>query len=418
MAQIPSSPLGTLANKRLLLAVTGSIAAYKAPGLLRLLQKAGASVDVVLSQAARHFVGEATFAGLGARVYGDMWSTPGELHVELGGSVHGLVVAPATADTVARLAQGRSDDLLGATVLCSTAPLFLVPALHPSMWSSPVTQENVARLKKRGARFIGPAHGEVASGAVGEGRFEDPERIVQELEIAFSTTGLLRGRHVVVTAGPTKERLDPVRALTNDSSGKMGFALAEQAARQGARVTLIAGPVALPTPAGVTRIDVESALEMSVALDRALGDDLAEADVLIMAAAVADYRPRMTADEKLKRGPDAHQLELVPNPDILATIGKRRSRQSPVLVGFALETAPADALVALGRRKLIDKRVDLIVANSAQESLGRDENTVLLVSAQDCRKLGPLPKPVVATYVLEWIADRLDTAPTSGEFSA
>lgn len=414
---LSSSEAGSsLAKRRLLLGVTGSIAAYKAPALYRLLKKAGAQVEIVLTEAASRFVGAATFRGLGAQVHEGLWDAGGELHVELAQRNHAIVLAPASAESMARLAHGRADDLLAATVLCSRAPLILAPAMHPVMWASAATQDNVRTLHSRGARFIGPVHGEVASGDEGEGRFEEPDAIVRGLEVLLATRGLLEGRRVVVTAGPTSERIDPVRALTNFSSGKMGFALAEQAARQGAEVFLVAGPVSLPTPPGVRRLDVESALEMQATLDGILGADLSGADALIMAAAVADYRPAQPSTEKLKRDGSPLSLDLLPNPDILGSIGRRRTQSLPLLVGFALETATGDALISLGRRKLIDKRADLIVANGTTESLGRDDSRVLLVSAQDCLKLDMLPKPRVAAHVIEWVAQRLLSPP--GEQSA
>ncbi len=404
---------GALSGRRVLLAVTGSIAAYKAVLLLRLLKKAGADVEVVLTNAARRFVGAATFSGLGAPVHEDMFSAPGELHVSLGQRADVLLIAPATADVLARLRQGRADDLLTATALCLRGRLMLAPAMHPTMWHAAAVQENVSLLQERGAELIGPVAGEVASGDSGMGRMAEPEQIVAALTRTLRSDAHLEGRHVVVTAGPTREPIDPVRFLTNTSSGKMGFAIAAEAARQGARVTLIAGPVHLSTPAGVDRLDVRTTEEMRRALWSVLGDDLQGADALVMCAAVADYRPRTTAEQKLKRGSEL-QLELVPNPDLLAEIGAARRGTTPALTGFALETGDDKALVAAARGKLQRKKVDLVVANAAAESLGRDDNRVLLVTDVETTPLPTLPKEAIAQRLIEWMSARLSApaAPT------
>lgn len=407
-----------LAGRRVLLAVTGSIAAYKAVLLFRLLQKAGAELEVLLTEAGARFVGAATFRGLGAEVHTDMFSAPGELHVSLGERIDLLVVAPTTADTLARLREGRGNDLLTATVLCSRADVVLVPAMHPRMWAASAVRENVAALSARGVHVVGPVEGEVASGDVGLGRMAEPQQVLTALAELVATRAALRGKHIVVTAGPTSEPIDPVRALTNVSSGKMGFAIAAEAARRGARVTLIAGPVGLPTPAFVTRKDVGTALQMREALWQALGEDLNGADALVMSAAVADYRPKQPSTHKLKRDGRPLQLELVPNPDLLAEIGAARGRPGPLLVGFALETGTDDELVARGRQKLQAKGVDLIVANHAAESLGRDDNRVLFVSEREHQALPRLTKAEVSHRLLEWMVSRLletrGTAPVGG----
>lgn len=407
MSRTPQPRGGSLAKKRILLAVTGSIAAYKAPLLLRLLKRAGAHVEVVLTTSAQKFIGAATFSGLGARVHDTLWTGAGEPQVELARAADALVVFPATADTLARLAQGRADDLLTAAVLCSEAPLFLAPAMHPAMWSHAATQDNVRALRQRGAHFVGPAHGEVASGDTGEGRLEEPENMLAALEAVLAGPGLLAGKKIVVTAGPTREPLDPVRSLTNLSTGKMGFAIAEQAARQGADVRLISGPVSLATPPLVRRIPVETTAQMQAALAQQLGPDLSQVDALVMAAAVCDYRPAHPSTQKLKRDGQTFTQEFVPNPDLLQEIGLRRKSSHPLLVGFALETAPGDALINLGRKKLLEKRADLIVANRVEESLGREESRVYLITAKDCRPLDLMPKIQVAAHLVEWIAQRL-----------
>jgi phosphopantothenoylcysteine decarboxylase/phosphopantothenate--cysteine ligase len=401
---------GRLSGKHITLCVTGSIAAYKAVLLLRALQKEGASLDVVLTNSAAELVGPATFAGLTGRaphraMFGD--DLAGELHVELAQKSDLLLIAPATADTLARLAQGRSDDLLGATALCATCPVLVAPAMHPSMWAHPATQRNVRTLvEDRRVGFVGPVEGEVASGDVGVGRLAEPDTIVSFV-IAQLTSATLRGRHVVVTAGPTAEDIDPVRFISNRSSGKMGFAVAERAAAHGARVTLIAGPVALDTPAGVTRVDVRSALAMRGALWQALKPDLSGADALVMTAAVADYRPAETHASKLKRGAESLGLELVPNDDLLAEIGAAREAQKPILVGFALETETDERLIHAARGKLAKKRVDLVVANHPDRSIGKDQISGNLVGVRDAEEFGPLSKHEAADRILEFVATRL-----------
>ncbi len=426
-----SNVVGPLSGKLVLLGVTGSIAAYKAVLLFRLLRKAGANVHVILTESAKRFVGEATFRGLGAEVHTDMWSSPGELHVELAAQADAILIAPATADILARLSQGRADDLLTATALCRRGELVLAPAMHPRMWDNAAVAHNVTLLASRGATFIGPVEGEVASGDVGLGRLAEPESIVAELVELLAHedsrsgaapreggAGALQGRHVVVSAGPTSEALDPVRSLTNVSSGKMGFAIAAAFAAQGARVTLVAGPVSQPTPFGVDRVDVRSALDMREALWAALGADLRNADALVMTAAVADYRPKHRSEAKLKRSGEPLTLELVPNPDLLAEIGRARQGRVPVLVGFALETATDDELVQLARKKLVTKLVDLVVANHADESLGRDDNRAFLVSASDCKPFPRSSKAELAELIVAHVAQRFEAVSLPEESSA
>jgi phosphopantothenoylcysteine decarboxylase / phosphopantothenate---cysteine ligase len=403
-----SEPPSPLSGHRVTLCVTGSIAAYKAAALLRLLRKAGASVEVVLSRAALEFVGPATFQGLNAKPpHGELFDRDhgGELHVDLAKNSDAIVIAPASADCLSRLAMGRADDLIAAIALSAHCPVLVAPAMHPNMWCHPATQRNVATLGSDGVRFVGPVDGEVASGDRGLGRMAEPEQIALELSRLFSG-GPLSGRRIVVTAGPTLEALDPVRALSNRSSGKLGFALAERARARGAEVTLIAGPVSLPTPPGVRRVDVESALSLQRALWDALGPDLSKVDALIMAAAVADYRPRAASDSKLKRsGPLT--LELEPNPDLLAEIGARRTAARPVLIGFALETDTDEKIVESAREKLTKKRVDLVVANHAAESIGRDDIRITLVGPDTAAPFGPVPKAEAAERLLDWLVARL-----------
>jgi phosphopantothenoylcysteine decarboxylase / phosphopantothenate---cysteine ligase len=405
---------GKLAGKRILLCVTGSIAAYKSPNILRQLRGAGAEVKVLLTESAEKFVTRAVFSGLGAPVFTDMWGSEGEPHVELAAWAQLIALAPASADTLARMRQGRAEDLLTATLLCFKGPMLIAPAMHPAMWQNAATCENVAVLRGRGAVFVGPVHGEVASGEEGIGRMEEPEVIAHWIgKQLIEASGPLRGRRIIVTAGPTRESLDPVRAITNISSGKMGYAIAAAAVARGASVTLISGPVHLKPPTGVDCIFVESANQMKWAIEDALGPSQEGADVLIMSAAVSDYRPAEASSVKIKRGEGELTLQLKPNPDILKSVGTARIGLRPVLVGFALETLPDRELVFQARQKLIEKRVDLIVANRVAESLGRDESRVQLVSAQDCTALPSMSKASVAARLLDWVEKRLNSQQTN-----
>jgi len=409
-----------LAGKTVVLAVTGGIAAYKAVEVARLLKKSGARVVPLLTKNATKFVGAVTFSGItGEAVHEDLWDAgvSGELHVLLAAEADAIVVVPATADTLVRLATGRSDDLLAATLLCARCPIWVAPAMHPNMWSHPATAHNTELLRARGVGFVGPVDGPVASGDSGLGRMAEPADIFAALQssllgtqAAYSSQKLADfvGKHLVVTAGPTHEPIDPVRFLGNRSSGKMGFAIAEAAARRGATVTLIAGPVHLPTPVGVRRLDITTARE----LRDAVFAERERTDVLVMAAAVADFRPREAAAQKIKKSAQddgAPTLDLVRNPDILAAIGAARSAEHPrptVLVGFALETGDDASVVAYARDKIRRKKCDLIVANRADESLGKDENRVFLVAD---RRGGDIPvvagsKSHVASRLLDVIA--------------
>jgi phosphopantothenoylcysteine decarboxylase/phosphopantothenate--cysteine ligase len=326
-----------------------------------------------------------------------------------------LVIAPATADLLARLAEARADDLITATALCARCPILAAPAMHPAMWAHPLTQRNVERLRSvPGWEFLGPVIGEVASGEKGMGRMMEPEEIAAAIVRRLTSAppapqgaGDLTGLRLVVTAGPTLEDLDPVRALTNRSSGKMGFAIAESAARRGARVNLIAGPVALATPPGVERLDVRSALDMQAALARALGNPQAPVAAVVMCAAVADYRPRDVSPVKMKRSTGNLTIELVPNPDLLAEIGATRTGVRPFLLGFAVETQSGQRLIAAGRAKLTQKRVDAIVANAAADALGTDETRAVLVTRDGEQPLGPGSKAAVADQITAFLASQL-----------
>jgi phosphopantothenoylcysteine decarboxylase/phosphopantothenate--cysteine ligase len=398
-------PLGRpLSGRTVALCLTGSIAAYKAVELARLLVQAGARVLPVMTASAARFVGPVTLAGIcGEAVATDMWDAAngGEPHVDIARRSDAVAIVPAAADTLARLAHGRADDLVAAVALCAEVPVVVAPAMHPRMWAHPATQRNVAELAaQKRVTFVGPVHGEVASGDVGVGRMAEPTAILAAVVAALSPRDL-SGARIVVTAGPTLEDLDPVRFLGNRSSGKMGFAIAERAASRGADVTLISGPVNLATPYGVRRVDVRGALAMQAALWQALGRDLSRADALIMAAAVADYRPREVSAHKLKKGENQVNIELVSNPDLLAEIGACRAGKRPVLVGFAVETSGGEALIELARRKLTQKRVDLVVANEAEDSFGHETNRASLVWASAVEQLAELSKRSLADVVLD-----------------
>jgi phosphopantothenoylcysteine decarboxylase/phosphopantothenate--cysteine ligase len=393
-----------LAGKRLTLCVTGSIAAYKAVLLARRLLAEGAELEVSLSAAAREFVGPATFSGLTGRpLLGEMFAPDraGEPHVTLGKTSDLVLVVPATADALARFAHGRADDFASALVSCAECPVLAAPAMHPNMWSNTATARNVATLAADGrVRLVGPVAGAVASGDVGMGRMAEPDVIFEAVLATLSERRSLRGVRLLVTAGPTTEDIDPVRYVGNRSSGKMGFAVAERAAELGAAVTLVAGPVSLPTPRGVERIDVESADSLERALWQVLGEDLAGTDALVMAAAVADYRPAAPSATKLRRGDAPLTLELVPNPDVLAEIGRARRGPRPVLVGFALGTEDDASAVVTARQKLAAKGVDFVVSNHASESLGRDDIRAILVGPSDEEHVPLGPKRALADRIL------------------
>jgi phosphopantothenoylcysteine decarboxylase/phosphopantothenate--cysteine ligase len=376
-----------------------------------------------MTRAAREFIGPITLSGLcGEPVHEAMFdpSFAGELHVELARLADVVLLVPATADLLARMASGRADDLITALALCAKGPVLAAPAMHPRMWSHPATQRSVAALRADGrVELIGPVDGEVASGERGVGRMADPADIAKAA-LARAEKQDLTSVRVLVTAGPTVEDIDPVRFLGNRSTGKMGFAVAERAAARGAEVTLIAGPVALPTPFGARRVDVRSALDMQGALRDALGPELKGADILIMTAAVADYRPKDVSATKRKRSAEPMTLELSPNPDLLAEIGAARARhpeasrvKRPVLVGFAVETDTDERVVAEASRKLAAKQIDLIVANHASDAFGKDDNRATLITAGPSHEgapsggtggsalpLGVLPKTALADQIL------------------
>jgi phosphopantothenoylcysteine decarboxylase/phosphopantothenate--cysteine ligase len=406
----------SLAGKTIVLGVTGSIAAYKAVVLARLLVQAGAKVHAVLTAGAERFVGAVTFSGItGNAVSRDMWDPAfqGEKHVELASRADLVIVAPTTADAIARFAQGRADDLLGAVHLCAKCPVLMAPAMHPHMWSHPAVQANVAALRSHGRiTLVGPVDGVVASGESGLGRMAEPEAIVAAAEALLAPRKAL-GLRVLVTAGPTQEAIDPVRYLGNRSSGTMGFAIARAFADAGADVQLIAGPVSHETPPGVARTNVESARQMFDAVHGALGAGLEGADVVIMAAAVADFRPETAAAHKIKKTDDAAApvVALVKNPDILASLGAARSKATPLLVGFALETGTDAEVLSYAAAKLARKRVDMVVANAAVDALGGADTRAFFVDAHGHTGGAAQSKSALAAELVKWV---LEHRPSTG----
>jgi phosphopantothenoylcysteine decarboxylase/phosphopantothenate--cysteine ligase len=391
-----------LKEKSVVLGVTGGIAAYKAAALCSQLVKAGALVDVILTPAAAEFVGPLTFQALTHRpVVSDMFSllTETEIgHVSLAKRADLLVIAPATANTIAKLAAGLADNMLTATVLATEAPILLAPAMESQMWANPLTQENVERLRHlRDVAVIGPAEGRLASGASGVGRMAEPEEILDAACWALGRHGPLNGRRVVVTAGGTREPLDPIRFLGNRSSGRMGYSLARAARDRGADVMVIS-TVETPAPYGARLVAVETAAEMCEAVLQALP----ETEVLLMAAAVADYRPARVAPGKIKKDERGLALELERTVDILAQVATRR-RADQVVVGFAAET---ENLIENAREKLARKRLDLIVANDARLAMGAAASQVILVGADGrVQSLPLMSKDEVAASVLDWIIE-------------
>ena len=367
-----------LAGRRILLGVTGGIAAYKSVYLLRLLVEAGADVQVVMTPAATRFVGPETFAALSHHpVHSDVFERTDEvLHVRLAHEADLAVVAPATANVLAKVANGLADDLLTSVLLESTSPLVIAPAMHFGMWEHPATQANVRLLVERGATVVGPGQGSLAAGDEGVGRMAEPEEILAAVTEAVGGGGDLAGRRILATAGPTFEPIDAVRFLGNRSSGKMGWAVAAEAARRGASVTLVTGPVGLKEPPGVEVIHVETAAEM----EEAVQSRYAAVDAVVMAAAVADWRPARPATGKLKKDDGPPSLALEPTTDILSALGKRKERQ--VLVGFAAETGD---LESEGRRKLTEKNLDFIVVNQVGTEgtgFGSDTDRATIISRQ------------------------------------
>jgi phosphopantothenoylcysteine decarboxylase/phosphopantothenate--cysteine ligase len=397
--------MADLDGKNVVLGVSGGIAAYKSPDLVRRLRERGARVQVVMTPGATRFVTSLSFQAVSGRpVRGEIWDEAAEAamgHIEIARWADLVLVAPASADFIARLAAGLADDLLSTLCLATEAPLVLAPAMNRVMWSNAATQDNVRRLAARGVAFIGPAEGDQACGEVGPGRMVEPGAIADELPACLAPgTEDLAGRRVVVTAGPTREIIDPVRYLTNRSSGKMGFAVARAARSAGADVTLIAGPVSLATPPGVKRIDVESAADMLAAAETAVDG----ADIFIAAAAVADYRPVHPSGRKIKKTSENLALELTRNPDVLATVAARGNR--PFVVGFAAET---DEVEANALKKLQAKNLDMIAANRVGPGVGFDcdQNRLTVFWPGGQETLPAASKTALAGQLIRLIAGRL-----------
>ncbi|MBI1822058.1 MAG: bifunctional phosphopantothenoylcysteine decarboxylase/phosphopantothenate--cysteine ligase CoaBC [Nitrospirae bacterium] len=389
-----------LKNKHIILGVTGSIAAYKALSLLRQLKSTGASVTVVMTESAQKFVTPLSFQILsGQKVHTDIFPPSFEMsHITLADQVDLIVVAPATANCLAKMASGLADDLLSALILASSAPVILVPAMDGEMWTKPVTRDNVTSLLKQGFQFIWPEKGLLASGKFGEGRFASEAVILNEIELFFNKKSDLASKKVCITSGPTLEPIDPVRFISNRSSGKMGFALAQEALNRGARVTLISGPTALETPTGIEAIFVETGEQMAEAVSKVFPT----ADIVIMAAAVADFKVDHPSTVKIKKSQEKMALKLVKTRDILAELGKSKAKQ--ILVGFAAETESFDEAPL---KKLKEKNLDLIVANNVTlkgAEFGSDTNIVVFFDREGKKDQFPLlSKKKVAENIFDKI---------------
>jgi len=387
--------------RRIVLGITGGIAAYKAAELTRLLVKEGIAVEVVMTPAATQFIAPMTLQALsGNPVLTDLWHSGAANamgHIDLSRHADAIVVAPASADFIAKLAQGHADDLLSTLCLARNCPLLVAPTMNVQMWTNPATQRNVAQLKADGIEMLGPGSGGQACGEVGDGRMIEPEEILAGL-IAWAQPKLLAGKRVLLTAGPTFEAIDPVRGVTNLSSGKMGFALAQACAEAGAAVTLVAGPTAQPTPAGVMRVDVRSAADMAEAVDSVVK----ACDIFIAVAAVADYTPADAQAKKLKKSAQPLTLALKPTVDILAAVAARP--KAPYCVGFAAETNDVNENAEAKRRR---KKLPLLVANRAQDTLGQDENEVTLLDDAGAHPLPRMDKLALARRLVAEIAQRL-----------
>jgi len=399
---------------RVLLGVTGGIAAYKSPDLVRRLIERGADVQVVMTSAAQRFVSPMTFQAVSGRpTRSDLWDNTAEAamgHIELARWAQIVLIAPASADFLARRAGGRADDLLCTLCVATEAPIMLAPAMNRVMWANKATQANVETLIARGVRILGPASGNQACGEVGAGRMWEPVQLSEAVLAPPVNAGILAGLNVLITAGPTRERLDPVRYLTNRSSGKMGFAVAEAAREAGAHVTVVTGPVQLQTPVGVTRINVESARDMYAAVHRQVGD----ADIFIAAAAVADFQPVTVAKQKIKKQGGSVKLELEPAPDIIKSVADMAKR--PFVVGFAAETNDVEENA---RIKLKRKKLDMIAANEVGDGIAFDceDNALTVIWPGGKMEVARGPKIDVARELIALIAKRLpppDGSPRRG----
>ncbi len=391
-------------GKRILLGVTGGIAAYKSPDLVRRLRDRGAEVQVVMTGGAREFVTPTTFQAVSGRtVRSDLWDAAAEAamgHIELARWADAVLIAPASADFLARLATGQANDLLSTLCLATEAPIAVAPAMNHVMWANAATRANVATLAQRGVRVFGPAEGDQACGEIGEGRMLEPVDLAERVLALLPASGALAGRRVLITAGPTRERIDPVRFVSNRSSGKMGFAVAQAAREAGATVVLVAGPVSLPTPAGVARIDVESAADMLAAVLR----ELPGTDIFISTAAVADYRPARAAEQKIKKTAESLELAMERTADVLATVAARADR--PYAVGFAAET---ESVEQNARTKLMKKNLDMIAANEVghDKAFDCDDNQLIVLSRNGRHELPRAGKLTLARGLIALIEQDL-----------
>ena len=391
-------------DKRVILGVTGGIAAYKSAELVRRLVERGAQVQVVMTAGAREFITAMTFQALSGRpVRESLWDAAAEAamgHIELARWAELVLVAPASADFMARLAGGRADDLLSTLCLATAAPIVLAPAMNQQMWANVATQANAATLKERGVRLLGPTVGDQACGEYGPGRMLEPTEIADLIEPLIPSDGPLRGRRALITAGPTREAIDPVRFVSNRSSGKMGYAVAQAMRAAGAEVVLVSGPVALAPPPGVRRIGVETAVQMHAAVQQ----ELPGCDVFIATAAVADYRPVAVAESKIKKKSEQMTLEMIRTTDILAAVAARADR--PFVVGFAAET---DAVEQHAREKLLRKNLDMIAANEvgASKAFDCEDNALLVLWRGGRAELPRASKSELATALVALIAERL-----------
>jgi phosphopantothenoylcysteine decarboxylase / phosphopantothenate---cysteine ligase len=396
-------------GKRILLGVTGGIAAYKSPDLVRRLRERGAEVQVVMTASAREFVTATTFQAVSGRpVRTDLWDAAAEAamgHIELARWAEVVLIAPATADFLARLAAGQADDLLTTLCLATEAPVTVAPAMNHIMWANAATRANVGTLQQRGIHIFGPGSGDQACGEVGEGRMLEPLELVDRIAALPNGTGPLLGRRVLISAGPTRERIDPVRFISNRSSGKMGFAVAQAAREAGAEVVLVSGPVSLPTPAGVRRIDVESAADMLAAVLK----EVEGTDIFISTAAVADYRPARPADQKIKKTSDTLDLCMERTSDVLATVAARADR--PFVVGFAAET---ESVEQNARLKLLKKNLDMIAANEVghDKAFDCEDNQLIVLWRNKRHELGKASKLALARELVALIAESFVAART------
>lgn len=395
-----------MTQKRVLLIISGGIAAYKCPELIRLMRRAGIAVRVVLTRSAQEFVTPLTIAAVSNdKVYTDLFDMTDEIemgHISLSRQADLVVVAPATADIMAKLATGQANDLATTLLLATDKPVLMAPAMNVRMWHHPATQRNLATLTADGVQFVGPAEGDMACGEYGLGRMSEPEEVFSAIMARLGPAdGPLKGRKIVITAGPTFEPLDPVRGLTNRSSGRQGYAIADTLARQGASVTLISGPVALATPVGVTRVDVETGQQMFDAAHAHL-----PCDVFIAVAAVADWRPKTAHDEKQKKTSDPElTVTFVKNPDILETVSKHLELRPRLVIGFAAETSD---LEAYARAKLASKGCDAIVANDVSDGVfGAARNQAVLVDLDGYNAIDGNTKAEIATVLARYIHRRL-----------